>query len=281
MQNEVAERPKTPLEIIANNFCPPAGGGSGGDYWHQISGLVPEGINAAEVASNWFSAVQGAMSNPETSRAWSSVGADSLRTTLMQCASMGMYPGPQGHVYLIPYGGVATLIVGYKGLISLMKRSGTVEMADADVVFESDEFVYQRGLHPKLHHVPNLARSLDEPIVAAYAVAHYRSGASQFVVMTAGEIERLKRQFGGKSKSPWGTHTDRMARKSALRQLFNLVGIDAASPKALNAHAIATQLVDNEVLGGQLPRLEAPSQAAGKPMRPAFAMPADSTGETQ
>lgn len=259
---QMQRQPQTALDFLAGHFAPPSDATPGGGYWHQVAGLVPNGVNAVEVASNWFGYVNERMQDPKEGHKWRNLSVDSLRMTLMQCASLGMYPGPQAHVYIVPYGNVATLIVGYKGLVSLLKRSGKVVAVDAECVYESDTFSFQKGTVETLHYVPNLDRSVNERIRAAYAKAAYANGHTQFHVMTAGEIERV-RKLGGPTWKKW---PDRMARKSAIRQLFNLVGMDSAMAKA-------AELVDREAMGQIEPeRIEAPPEPAGKPQAPAFAL---------
>ena len=78
---------------------------------------------------------------------------------MMTAAQLGMEPNtPLGQAYLIPYKNHGTLEcqfqLGYKGLIDLAYRSGEVNIIQAQVVYENDEFEYSFGLEPKLTHRP-------------------------------------------------------------------------------------------------------------------------------
>jgi recombination protein RecT len=61
----------------------------------------------------------------------------SLGMCLMTCAEMGLEPGQAGHVYLIPRFNSktnameCTILVGYKGLCELARRSSQVATLDA------------------------------------------------------------------------------------------------------------------------------------------------------
>ena len=63
-------------------------------------------------------------------------------TSLMNCfigaAEVGLEPGGVlGHAYLVPYGDTATLIIGYRGLIELMRRTGELASIRCVVVHEA------------------------------------------------------------------------------------------------------------------------------------------------
>lgn len=254
---QMAPRHRQGIDWLAGQFTP------GAPCFNQIEDMVPEGIDGGTFVANWFQHVwEQADKRPND---WANINVDTLRASLMHCASLGLQPDPRGHVYMVPFRGQITTIVGYRGMIALMKRGAGVVAVDAEVVYESDEFRYRKGLIDELHHVPNLRRSINEPMIAAYAKCTYPNGLVQFHVMTHAEIERVRQQFGGRSDSPWKKWPDRMARKSAIRQLFSLVGMDQAM-------AYAADLVDREMMGQHVPQLEAPAQPTAKPQKPAFAL---------
>ena len=74
---------------------------------------------------------------------------------VVQCFQLGLEPGGAlGHAYLLPFGnGKAKdgksnvqLIIGYKGMIDLARRSGQVISISAKAVREGDDFHYEYGL---------------------------------------------------------------------------------------------------------------------------------------
>ena len=144
---------------------------------------------------------------------------------LMDCARLGLMPGPLGHVYLVPFGDEVQIIAGYKGLVELARRSGKVVRVDADVIYEDDDFAFIKGDHPKFEHVPNIRSQKRSPnsVVAAYAFAYDAAGRNLGgTVMTRADIEsvRLRSKSGG--SGPWKTDWTEMAKKTAIRRASKL-----------------------------------------------------------
>lgn len=161
----------------------------------------------------------------------------SIGMCLTTCSEIGLEPGDiRGHVYLIPRGNECTLLVGYKGYAELARRSGDIVAIDACVVYDGELFSVSRGLHPNIEHVVGLGvdRS-DEKLIAAYAIAVLKSGATVFEVLTRSEIEKHRSRSQSRNNGPWVTDFARMARKSALRSLFTggLVPMSAEIVRAL------------------------------------------------
>lgn len=155
---------------------------------------------------------------------------------VLDCATTDLWPGPAGHMYLIPFGRTATAIPGYKGLIARMKR-GRVTMVTADLVYENDDFTWRgQGNEPK--HTPYFLLGKEEPgkFLAAFAVAHYNNGDKQCALMSADEVGKIQNGSPGAKKrdSPWndvkGVGLGEMRKKTAIRRLYKLVGFDEDDP---------------------------------------------------
>src|SRR5688572_24625033 len=83
---------------------------------------------------------------------------DSLIGCLMEAARFGLeVDGRRAH--LIPYGERCTLVLDWKGLVELMKRSGEVRDVHLDVVYSEDQFSFSYGTDRHLKHVPKLAEN--------------------------------------------------------------------------------------------------------------------------
>lgn len=150
----------------------------------------------------------------------------SLIASVMQASQLGLQVDSNlGYAYLVPYGTDCTLIVGYKGLIKLARNSGDVTMIYAECVYEHDEFSYELGLEPKLKHIPNL----DDrgKVKCVYAVAKFRDGGSQFVVMTVAEINKIKNKSKAGKHGPWVDHWEEMAKKTCVRRLSKYLPLDS------------------------------------------------------
>lgn len=140
---------------------------------------------------------------------------ESLMGCLLDCAQLGIEPdGRRAH--LIPYGNKCTLIIDYKGLVELVKRSGEVATLRAEVVCENDEFEMNLGKVTK--HKYDLRKKRGNPY-AYYAYAEMKDGSYQYEVMTKEEVEKIRDKSQGKNGTPWKDHFDEMAKKTVFRRL--------------------------------------------------------------
>lgn len=153
----------------------------------------------------------------------------SFFSSIIQCAQLGLEPGTGlGHAYLLPFKNKGQmecqLIVGYQGMIDLAERSGKVTI-DAHVIYEKDEFDFTLGLNPTIEHRPYFGDEDRGYVKGAYAVARYADGRSKFRVLSRADIDNARKASkSGKSEySPWSTHYDEMARKTAVRRLFKML----------------------------------------------------------
>lgn len=120
--------------------------------------------------------------------------------------------------------------IGYKGYLTLARRSGQISMVDAHVVYQGDEYELCFGTEPTLRHIPRpgVDRTKPENIVAAYAVVRLRDGSTYHEWLWKDEIDARRGRSDaakafdqGKIKStPWSTDYAAMARKTAIRALF-------------------------------------------------------------
>ena len=145
---------------------------------------------------------------------------------MMNAAQLGVEPNtPLGQAYILPYNnrGVmeAQFQLGYKGLIDLAYRSGEVEVVQAHIVYENDEFECEYGLDPKLSHKPALS-DRGEPI-KVYAVFKTKSGGYGFEVMSMEDVRKHAAKYSkayGSSFSPWKTNFEEMAKKTVLKRVL-------------------------------------------------------------
>lgn len=150
---------------------------------------------------------------------------ESLIGSILQAAQLGLEIGGLGHAYLVPYKKECTLIVGYKGLIDLARRSGQISAIYSHCVYEGDDFQYLLGLKPDIHH----ARGTDwdplawDAITHAYAVATFRQGGEQFDVMARAELDAIRQRSRARDQGPWVTDLPEMYKKTVLRRLCKML----------------------------------------------------------
>lgn len=158
----------------------------------------------------------------------------SLFGAIVQCSQLGLEPGNSlGHAYLIPYGRECTLIIGYKGLIELARRSGQIISISAREVHEKDKFVIKYGLNEVLEHEPNFKERGE--VIGFYAIAQLKDGGHQFEYMTLEDIEKT-RESSKSSKgamSPWINFYNEMGKKTVVRRLFKYLPVSVDIQRAI------------------------------------------------
>ena len=162
----------------------------------------------------------------------------SVFQAVQQASELGLEPGGAlGQCYLVPYKNTCQLIVSYKGLIELARRSGEIESIEARVIHENDEYSVEFGLHSDLRHKPCLTGE-PGPLVMVYAIARLKGGMVQFEVMTRSEVESIRRRSRSGNSGPWVTDYDEMAKKTAVRRLCKFLPISSEKlAQALDAES--------------------------------------------
>jgi recombination protein RecT len=145
---------------------------------------------------------------------WSYVGA------AVELVRVGLEPGIGGLSALIPRGKEVVPLIMYRGYVELAYRSGLVRDVSAELVYDGDHFRVVKGTSPKIEHADEGPPG-EREIVAAYAVAHLKTGGTVAKVIYADDWEKAREasQLGAKGKGPWIDHRPAMIRKTALRRL--------------------------------------------------------------
>lgn len=171
-------------------------------------------------------------------------------SSLLQClvvaAELGLEPGGAlGHLYLVPFKGTCTVIIGYRGLIELARRSGQLAQIEAHVVHENDEFAVEFGLNPVMRHKPQLRGEPGKPVLT-YMIARLKDGSTHIEVMTQAEVERIKARSRSAADGPWVTDPEEMAKKTVLRRGSKYL------PLATEQFARAAEIDDEDAVDGQV-----------------------------
>jgi len=171
----------------------------------------------------------------------------SLIGAIGQCAQMGLEPNTVlGHAYLVPFNikrkdadgqerwvNSVQVIIGYKGLIDLARRSGQIVSIAAHEVCENDKFELVYGIDEKLNHTPAMGERGE--VVGFYAVAKLKDGGHCCEFMSVRQIEQIRassqsafkdewvngRKTGNRipKGGPWWEHFVEMGRKTVIRRL--------------------------------------------------------------
>lgn len=198
----------------------------------------------------------------------------SLVGAIGQCAQMGLEPNTVlGHAYLVPFNtkrkdadgnerwvNSVQVIVGYKGLIDLARRSGQIVSIAAHEVCANDEFDLAYGLEERLHHKPALTNRGE--LMGFYAVAKLVGGGYAFEWMSLEQIERVRDGSQGWQQAvkwkkadshPWAQHVVEMGRKTVIRRLAKYLplSIEFARAAALDEAAASGRDQNLDAIDGE------------------------------
>ena len=170
----------------------------------------------------------------------------------MKCSALGLEPSAVdglGRAYILPYrskqGMQAQLILGYKGMIALARRSGEIKDISARAVYEGDEFDYSFGLDEHLSHKPAARNHKDgEKPTHVYMVAHFKDGGHYMDVMTFQEVEAIRKRSKAANNGPWVTDYEAMAKKTVIRRAFPYLPVSVEAQSAAASDETSGGYVD-------------------------------------
>jgi recombinational DNA repair protein RecT len=142
-------------------------------------------------------------------------------------------------VYLIPFGGECTPIIGYKGMKQLIRNTGEVKFMGGSC-FTQEEL--ESGMVRIKRHPPGVEHDWspveydEKNVYGAYFEVEMKDGSHYVATVTRGEIEKRRDRSKGKKNGPWKTDFAPMAIKCAVRKLFGVqdvpISVDKMTPIA-------------------------------------------------
>ena len=191
----------------------------------------------------------------------------SIVGAVVQASQLGLEPdGVLGQAYLVPFWNGKTqrneaqLQIGYRGFISLARRSGDIQSLSAHVVYQEDDFEYSFGLDEKLSHTPAEVEDRGAP-THAWALVRFKDGGYQFDVMTQAEIERVRQTSKAKDSGPWVSHWPEMAKKTVIRRLAKLLPMSVEDSALIKA-AVLDEYADSGIPQNLAGEIDPASEAA-------------------
>lgn len=225
--------------------------------WPRIAAVIGNNLSPQRLYQMYVSTI-----NREPQLA--NCGVESVLSCFMKCAALGLEPSNVdglGRAYILPYGNKnyrtgqkeATLIIGYKGMLDLARRSGQIRDISARAVHEGDEFAYSYGLNEDIRHVPCAKPG---KLTHVYMIANFKDGGHYFQVMNADEIEAAAKRSPSydKAVSPWKSDYEAMAKKTVIRRAFPYLPV---SVEARDAAASDDQTPDYSDVFRPLPTVTA------------------------
>lgn len=177
---------------------------------------------------------------------------ESLFGGVLETLKLGLtIGGPAQESWLVPFKNgktgqlEATLIIGYQGYRNLIDRSRAVIDLHPRAVYANDDFDFEFGTSPRVHHKPHWMVSQPEPgdFICAYAVARLRGGGVQLEVMPKAEIDAHRARSKAGREGPWVTDYVPMALKTTIRKISKYL------PKASFEMARALDLDERADMG--------------------------------
>lgn len=221
----VAEKPKDLISLMAS-----------GPVQQQIKAALPAHMTPERMARI-------AMTELRRVPALQKCDPLSFLGAVMQCSQLGLEPGGAlGHVYLIPFGKEVQVIVGYRGMIDLARRSGQIISIEARAVYDGDRFECVLGLDSLIKHEPdwqNANRADPAKLRFVYAVAKLRDGGLQFEVMARPEVDAIRKRSRASGSGPWVTDYAQMALKTVVRRLFKFLPVSIELSRAVALDELA------------------------------------------
>jgi recombination protein RecT len=147
----------------------------------------------------------------------------SILSCLYTAPTLGLNPDPVfGHIFFIPYKGVLTYQIGYKGMIQLSLNSGKIRSIRSNLVYANDEFDYyedEKGQH--YLHRPKFGKK--GPEICGYSIFEDTYNTPHFHVMESERIEAIKKIVLSRMKgrqTPWSdpVFEPEMRKKTVIRR---------------------------------------------------------------
>lgn len=120
---------------------------------------------------------------------------ESIQGAMLDVAYSGLSLSPSlAHAYLIPYGTTCSFAPGYRGLMHMAYKAGTIKSVQVNLVHENDqEFQVWSDEHGRhIRHVEN-QRGKKGDITHAYCVAHVAAGGPPLIeVMDREDFRKIE-----------------------------------------------------------------------------------------
>ena len=151
----------------------------------------------------------------------------------MQAAACGLEPASMlGQCYPVPFRNKKTgmkecqFIIGFRGMLSIARRSGEIASVVAEVVHENDEFSIEYGMKPDLIHKPCIDGD-PGAFKGAYVVVRFNGEGIDPVIkyMPKQEIDKHRNRSKSSGDGPWVTDYEEMAKKTVFRSVFKWLPI--------------------------------------------------------
>lgn len=142
--------------------------------------------------------------------------------SVIHASEIGLELGsPLGEAFIVPFKAKATMMIGYRGFVKLIRGAPRVVGIKAVLVREADDFAIDEGENKLTHKLAQGGPRQRGKITHAYSRVFYDGGFSQFEVMHIDELDKIKSESlrkAGQRSTPWKTHEEEMYKKCPVRR---------------------------------------------------------------
>ena len=164
--------------------------------------------------------------------------ASCSRASILDCAVEAAklnldFSGTMQHLHMIPFKKKATLIVGFRGLMELMRRGSKEPIAkiESRCVYENDKFHVNES---EITHEYNPFAESRGDFVGVYCLITYENGTRQWETMSMADVDKIRNMSLAKNSTPWKNHYEEMARKTVIRRIAKYVPMSAETADAIS-----------------------------------------------
>lgn len=151
----------------------------------------------------------------------------SVYNAIVNIAAIGLSLNPAtSYAYLVPRDGAICLDISYQGLIKIATDSGSIKWAKAELVYDTDNFVYN-GVGEEPVHTTNPFSKERGELVGVYCIAKTADGDFLVETMTAEEVYKIRDESASiknaktdyaRKMSPWVRYEGEMIKKTCIKR---------------------------------------------------------------
>lgn len=217
---------------IKNTNIMPVNEGKGGFTAYLSGEAVKRQINATLGGDNGQRFCAALISTVSATAGLKECNNASIVAGALLGESLKLSPLPTlGQYYLVPFGGKAQFVLGYKGMIQLAARSGQYLKINV-VAIKQGELVKYDALNEEIevNLIQDEEARENAPTIGYYAMFEYVNGFKKTLYWSRAKMEKHAERYsaGYKAKKGytfWEKDFDEMAKKTMLRQIISKWGV--------------------------------------------------------
>ena len=184
---------------------------------------LPQGFNISRFVQNSLALLNG---NEALQKFNKQYGPDQIRIGLVRAAYLGL-DALHNECYLVPYGSVINFVTSYTGAIKMAKKYSTepIKTIYAEVVKEGDQLNCWIEDGKKRFTFKKDPFSSNK-VIGVIAVCVFSDDHIDYELMSYNDLETVRKQSKARNAMAWGTFTDEMYKKAAIRRLCKRITLD-------------------------------------------------------